>query len=126
MKFLKKVTEFSKLAQAFNGYYPFLNETKSNSEATVDDLFILAWLGRKEIIDRMEEYKWNLNSKIKVPSFPSNDATLGQLFNLTIGELVVLSEENDCVNEITEILDRGELFYSLESRIPKYIKGMIT
>jgi len=127
MKFFKKSLEYNKLAQAFNGQYQMLQNLMDNpnTEDFTNDLFILAYIGRKEILSRMEEYNWNMNGRIVVPMMPGNQKTLVYAYQQTIGKLMAFSEEHGYYNEVQDILDGGELFHEFDKSIPEHIKKML-
>lgn len=127
MKFLKKGLEYNKLAKAFNGHYQMLQEliSKSQHEDIGNDLFILSYIGRKEIIDRMEEYKWNMNGPIVVPMMPGDRKTIAFAFQQTIGKLIELGESEGYSEEVQEILDKGNLYFELDKSIPEFMKKIM-
>lgn len=127
MKFFKKGLEYNKLAQAFNGHYQMLQQIipKSQHEDVRDDLFLLAFIGRKEIIDRMEEYNWNMNGPIVIPMMPGQRKTLAYAFQQTIGKLMELGETTGYSEQIQEILDKGTLYFELDKSIPDFMKKMM-
>lgn len=127
MKFLKKGLEYNKLAQAFNGHYQMLQQLipKSQTEDVRDDIFLLAYIGRKEIIDRMEEYNWNMNGSIVIPMMPGHKKTLVFAFQQTIGKLMELGETEGYSEEVQEILDKGSLYFELDRTIPDFMKKMM-
>ena len=127
MKFLQKAVEYNKLAKAFNGYYQMLQNlmTETDSEDFQESLFVVAFIGRKEIIVRIEEYNWNMNNRIVIPMMPSNQKTLAYAFQQTIGRLMTLSEEQGYYSQVQQILDGGELYHYLDRNIPDFIKKLM-
>ena len=125
MNFFKRGLEYNKLAKAFNGYYQMLQPLveKSNYEDIKDDLFIMAFLARKEIIDRMEAINYKLTTRIVVPMMPGNNKTLEYAYLQTVGKIMTLSESQGYSSEIQEILDKGELYFELEKTIPSHLKS---
>ncbi len=121
MNFFKKGLEYNKLAQAFNGLYQMIQETiqKAQYNDVRDDLFAIAYVGRKEIIDRMDEYNWSLETSIVIPMMPGQRTTLLFAYQQTIGKLIELSEIEGYLNEIEEILDKGNLFFELSKTFSK-------
>ena len=73
MKFFKKGIELNNLAKYFSMVYLQLNELElkiknaKDKESYLEDLFVLAYISRKEIIDRIEEYKWSWTTPIMMP-----------------------------------------------------------
>jgi len=127
MKLFKKPLEYNKLAQAFNGQYQMLQNLLSNPDADnlQDDLFTLAYIGRREILNRMEEYNWKLNGRIVIPMMPGNKKTLADAYQNTIGKLLSFSEELGYYSQVKDILDGGQLYEEFEQNIPEHIKKML-
>lgn len=127
MKLFRKPLEYNKLAQSFNGQYQMLENLKSNpnTESFINDLFVLAYIGRREILNRMEEFNWNMNGRIVIPMMPGNKKTLAYAYQQTIGKLIEFSEEKGYYDEVKEILDGGELYHEFEKSIPEHIKRML-
>ena len=134
MKFFKKVTEFNNLAKGFNGVYQMINEleAKINNHYSTDysefeeDLFFLAYLSRNVILNRIEIYNWDMNSRIIVPMIYKGYSTLIFVYQETIGRIYVLSEKLLVSDEVNEILDKGNAYYEVDKIIPSHIKHMIT
>lgn len=127
MKFLRKSLEYNKLAQAFNGQYQMLQNLLSNPDAEdfENDLLTLAYIGRREILNRMEEYNWKMNGRIVVPMMPGNQKTLADAYQNTIGRLLSFSEEKGYYSEVKDILDGGELYGEFDQNIPEHLKKML-
>ena len=125
MSIFTKSLEYKKLAKAFNGNYQMLQSIilKSENEGIKDDLNILAYLSRKEIMDRMEKYNWSMNNRISIPSMPGDKKTLIYAFNQTIGKMTELALLNDYSEEVEEILEKGSLFFAIDESIPEHIKA---
>ncbi len=126
MNFFKKGVEYKKLATAFNGLYLMLLDFGENSENEYshEDLFALAYIGRREVIDRLENYNWNIGNAIMVPSISRRKISLAYAIQQTITKIVELSEELLLYAEIKEILDKKDLYYEIENRMPTYIKNI--
>lgn len=127
MNFFQKALEYSKLAKGFNGYYLMLQQVieKSMYGNIVEDLLIIALIGRIEIIDRMELINYKLTTKIVVPMLPGENKTLGYAYQQTIVRLMEIAENQGCSEYVNEILDKGELFYELEKTIPDHFRKMM-
>lgn len=127
MRFLTKALEYNKLAKAFNGHYLMLSKAlgEASNKDIKDDLLILAYLGRREIIDRIEEYQWQMGTKIIVPMMPGDKKTLGYAFEQTIGKLMKVADQEGCGNQVIQILDKKEIYYKLDDSLPEFLKNMI-
>lgn len=127
MNFFKKGLEYNKLAQAFNGHYQMLQQVieKSKHEDVAVDIHILAFIGRKEIIDRMEIINYKMETRIIVPMMPGENKTLAYAYHQTIGVLMELGMNQGCLEKVQNILDKGDLYFELEKTIPSHIKTMM-
>lgn len=133
MNFFKKGIEYNRLAQAFNGIYVMLNEleVKTKDKYSYDradleqESFFIGYLCRKEILDRMDEYKWGMISPIFVPMISNGRITLTFAFQQTIGRLYYLSDSLSISQEINEILERGRAYHEIESSVPPHLKNKL-
>lgn len=125
MAFLEKGLEYNKLAKAFNSIYLMLQQLISkieNEPIEVVELYLLAYIGRKEIIDRMDKYNWDLYGPIVIPMMPGYKKTLSYAYQQTIGKIEDISEQEYCSDEVQEILNKGEFYYELDRNIPDEMK----
>ena len=130
MNFLKRGLEYNRLAKIFNGTYVMINElevkVKNNEDEIHQDFFILAYLCRKEIIDRMEEYNWSMSTPIVIQMMSKGRLTLLFAYQQTIGRLLILSNELGLSDEVQEILDKGNAYFEIDNALPLNIKNMLT
>ena len=126
MNFFRKSIEYHKLAQAFSGLYIMVNETETKIKnpyiETPDaesDLSFLAFIARNEILDRLDEFNWDMMSPIYIPNISNGKITITFAFQQTVGRLFNLSSELGNSDVINEILDRGKRYYELEMTIPE-------
>jgi len=89
-----------------------------------EELFLIAYLCRNEILDRMEEYGWAMASPIVVPMMSKGRLTLNFAFQQTIGRLYSIAEKLFLSDELNDILDKGDYYYKLDSSIPIHIKNI--
>ncbi|MFH2142618.1 MAG: hypothetical protein ABIJ97_09365 [Bacteroidota bacterium] len=88
MTIFKKGIEYNNLAQGFNALYVMINEieVKIQNQSSDDyselyeEIFFLAYLCRREILDRMETYNWDLATPIIVPMISKGKLTLTFVF----------------------------------------------
>lgn len=122
--FFSKLKEYNKLAKAFNGLYPMVDNLflTMGGDDFVTDLYTAAYIGRREITSKMEKYNWNMNGKIVVPMIPKNNLTLSSAYEETIGKLITISKAIGCYSDVKEILDGGELYTEFEQNLPEHIK----
>lgn len=132
MKFFKKGIAYNDLAKSFNAFCLMLTELKekiSNSnveeaEQYFQELYIIAFVGRNEIIEKMNEFNWSMNTPIVVPALSNKRQPLAFAFQHTIGELTKLSDTLGILEEINEILDKKSLYYQIEELVPTYLKNL--
>lgn len=133
MKFFKRGIEFNNLAKGFNGIYVLINELEvkiqnnysSDYSEFEQDLMISAYLCRKEILDRMEEYHWEFASLIIVPLISKGRIPLTFAFQKTVGRLYSLAEKVSLSDKVKEILEKEDAFYEIDRSIPNQIKNML-
>lgn len=120
----KKIIEFQKLAKAFNGFFLMMQDAllKSENEDVKEDLLVIAYIGRKEIIDRLQKYKWRMTASIFIPMMPEKKKTIALAYQQTIGELMTLSANEGYLEDVQEVLDKGSLYYDLERSIPQHVR----
>lgn len=134
MIFFKKGIEFNNLAKGFNGTFVMINELETKIQHSYSndysefeqDLLILAYLCRKEILDRMEEYNWSMGSPIIVPMMSKGRLTVTFAFQQTVGRLYSLAEKLSLSDEINEVLDKGNAYFEIDRAIPNHVKNLLT
>ena len=126
-EFLKRGTEFHEIAKSFNSFNLLLNQTiaKSQTEDITQNLYFLAYMGRLELLDRFYEYKWPLNTLIIVPSISNTRIPLKEAFSMTITRLLATADASNDLDEVTEILEKGQLYHDLDKSIPEFMKKMM-
>jgi hypothetical protein len=123
-KSLKKINEYSLLGHSMNHIAIMLNEfiEKYNNSDGEDDfkenLYLIAYLARNGIIDRMEEYDWNMEGPILVPAINSNNISLFYAYGKTVLLLNSISLELDLNYEVKSILNKESAYYEFEKLIP--------
>lgn len=125
--FIQKGLEYNKLAKAFNGNYIMLHTAIQSSNSGVNiipDIYILAYLGRKEILDRIDKYKWNMNSPIAIPMISSSRITLLMAYQATIGEVMRIASEKGILDKTSEILEGGPAYFEMDRTVPASYKNM--
>jgi len=133
MKFLKKGIEFNNLAKGFNGTYIMINEleVKIKNHDEIDysdfheDFFIVAYLCRREIIDRLETYGWGMHSPLMIPMMSRGRVTLLFAYQQTVGRLMEIANTAYLSDEVRDILDKGETYYEIDRIIPPQIKNSL-
>jgi hypothetical protein len=123
-KSLKKIQEYTKLGQSMNSVSQMLtmllNKHKGghNSMDLKEEIYIISYVARKGILDRMDEYEWNLEGPILVPVINSKNITLFHAYNNTISLIKSLSIELGFAPEVESILKKETCYYEFERLFP--------
>ena len=121
--FLKVGKAFNDLAKAMNGMNSMLDELIPKIERSYDysefgeEVLILAYIGRKGILNRMEEYNWGLDAKIIVPTIDRGRITLMYAYTRTIGRLQMIATKLELSELVEDIMAKGETYYELENKL---------
>jgi hypothetical protein len=130
MGFFTKAIEYNKMAKALGALFVMANELASKVEENKEvdyseDLFLLAYLSRIEIVDRVEEYKWGMLNKITVPLISKSTITLMHAFNQTIGFISLIATNINMLEKVQNILEKGERYNEMDKKIPSHLKNML-
>ena len=141
-KFLKRGTELVKLERAINRIYVMLDqlmpkiENSNNHSEFIEDIGIIAYVAKKGVIDRIEEFDLSMDMKIWMhPNklfkeyyseiLLDERMTLSAAFNLTIVKIIDISREIGMNDLVENILDKREDFYKFDILIPDELKRNI-
>lgn len=125
-KSIKKINEYVKLGHSMNAVSFMLKELmekyqiNNESENFNEEIFIIAYVARKGILDRLDEYEWNMEGPILVPSINPNNISLLYAYSKTILQIKALSVELDLSYEVDNILEKKEGFFEFEQILPDY------
>lgn len=129
--FLKTGIEFNNLAKSMNGMnvmmqelIPKIERSYDHSEFT-DDILVLAFIARKGVLDRMEQYNWSMNTKIIVPTIDNGRITLMYAFSQTIGKLKMIAAQLELTELVEEVMVKGDAYYQIESNLSSEIAKYI-
>jgi len=134
MNFFKKIANINSLVKGFNGTYLMINELESNinNHYSTDysefeeDLYILSYLCRNVILDKMELYNWSMETSIIVPMISKKYITIIIAYQQTIGRIYALGERLSVLDNVNNILDKGDFYNKIDTTIPKHIKFMFS
>jgi len=126
----KKKQEENKLAKTISEVSKLLKIIDNNSKSlltTADrkQLLYIAYICKVGILDRLEKCSWlDKNSLIGIPinSFDKAAITIAEGLGMTMYKLSeIVSNINDIglENKMTEIFEKGKLFYEIEKEIPQ-------
>lgn len=125
MGLLKSIRGINELAQAFNGVYQMLQPFVNSQEICFqEDLFSIAYICRKEIIDRIDSCNFRMEALIIVPMISSTSVTILNAYQQTIGQLFAISAEKGYLEDVSEILEKGELYTTVENKIAESLRNM--
>lgn len=103
----KGVIEFKDLGKSISYVYVELDKIENNNfsyDDTIDRLEHLAYQSKKEILDPIEEFDWEISTKIALDNLPFQRVTLIFALNKTVGRLILLSDKHNISNQISNIL----------------------
>lgn len=91
-----------------------------------EDLYILAYMCRKGIIDRIQQnsYMYNPNIMIAIPLglIRFKRVAMFNALQMTVGKVEQLASQDSEVERVVEdILDKGDFYYKIENLIPNDI-----
>lgn len=118
--------QYQKLAESINGCYLMLQDIKNEiriGNENPDHLFYVCYLVRGEILDRIDKYKWNLNTPIIVPMMPGENKTLQIVLNILKQNINSCAQNISYYNECHEILRKDDFYFYFESGIPPNAKS---
>ena len=125
----KRGREFNKLAKALNSLFVMLNELdyKINNNLSVncsaykEEIFIVAYLAKRAVIERIKDYKWPDASPIIVPYISKSFVTLKFASNQLFDKINTLSEKMNLNEEVKNIINKGNYYYQIEKVVPELI-----
>lgn len=116
-KYLKAGFAFNKVATTMNRIVSMLNDLIPKIESGrfpdsefKEDIAILAYVARKGIIDRLEEYDFTMDAKITVTAISSNKISLLEAYTKTVGTVMQIAERVNMSKMCENILEKNRLF----------------
>jgi len=92
------------------------------------DLIYLAYICKLGILDRIENNNWDIGKPIAIPTglFSVNKITLKIGLEITIGKLAeIASLDLELEEQMTEIFNRGNLYYQIKNELPDNFKSIM-
>ena len=125
--FLKPGIEFNNLAKAMNGLNVMIQSitpklTHFDPIEIEEEVLIMAYICRKGILDRLEQYNWPITSMITVPTIEKNRITLAYALQQTIGKVSLIADQIGLTKAVQEIFEKGKSYYEIENSLPSHIK----
>ena len=127
----KGTKEFYHLGNTFDLVYqvlmdliPKVQHASDKSEHN-EAVMTMAYACKVGINNRLDKYEWPLHSGIYVPSISKNNVTIFVAISKTVAVVEALARSMDLHDEVTQILDGGELFHFFDRMSPRVFKDRI-
>lgn len=123
-KALKGGFAFNDIAKAMNRIVPMLHdliseiEDDSSGSDFKEQMVVIAYFARRDIIDIVEEYGFTMDAKILVTSISSNRISLMEAFIKTVGTLQQIASQLGLSDLCEQILEKKKAYYDLEKAFP--------
>lgn len=130
MGFLSKLAQGTKILNRISNSVSNVKELLDNAEYkenSIENYFFAAWVCRVGIIDNIEKLKFPMTAKISVNIKGHNTImTLAEALAMTVGKLCFIAADigGEVEDAISDILDKGKLFYDIDRAIPTKKKTM--
>jgi hypothetical protein len=120
-----------KMMKAMNAMHMGLKELEQkigmgydHSEFT-EEVLILAFMARKGVQDRMDEYQWLGHAPVHVQSISDDYIQLDFALSETIGKLNSIARSLEMKDLVEDIMAKGDGYSQVLKIIPKYIMNDI-
>lgn len=126
-KFLSAGIEFVYVGKVMNKMVDLIKhinlkiDAGYTSDELAGDVLMLAYMARKGVIDRIEEYNWTLDVKITIFSISNSRVTLLYAYSETVGKLYIIATQLGMVDEVQNVLEKGKKYYEIEKVLPASI-----
>ncbi|MDD2563596.1 MAG: hypothetical protein PHU27_05220 [Salinivirgaceae bacterium] len=98
--------------------------SKNNYEELFEELFLIAFLYRRDVIDNLEKNIFNLYRKIYVPAISDEKILLNDMHYRMMTSIINIAEFFNLLNEVNNVLEKKSLFYEVEIGLSKYNKPL--
>jgi hypothetical protein len=121
IKSLTKIQEYVKLGHSMNSVSLMLTtfkktyENRDENETFGENLYIIAYVARKGILDRLDEFNWTMEGPILIPSINQNNISLFEAYTKTISQLKSISSELSFLTQVESILHKEQGYYEFEN-----------
>lgn len=129
--FIKRTKDFHNLGKTFDLVYQALIELilkvqhASDKSEHNEAVMTLAYACKAGINDRLEKHEWPLHSGIYIPSISRNNVTIFVAISKTVSVVEALAHSMDLRDEVSQIMEGGELFRMFDSMCPQVFKDRI-
>jgi hypothetical protein len=123
MRFFKSGIDLSKIAKAIDGLNLMIKEITTRIDRAYeysefkDEICVLAFIARRDIIDLIEENNWSMDIKIMVSSFDERRITLISGHSQTVVQIQQIADNIGFHDIVEEIMNKGNSYYYLEKLI---------
>jgi hypothetical protein len=127
----KGTKDFAAMSNSFDAVHQMIQEIAPKFDSAIDKsefkeyFCALAYMCRAGIMDRLEKYEWPLTSEVFVPSISNKNVTIYVALTKTKYVVLTAGAMVGAMNEINEIMNKGELFHTLDRRMPVQIKSKL-
>lgn len=131
MRLFKSGNDLSKVAKSIDGLNLMIKDIIPKIEKSYEysdfkeDIFILAYIGRKNVIDLIEKNNWSKDMKIMVSTFEKRRIPLIMGYSQTIDQIQLIANHTGYQSVVEDILEKGNSFYELENQLPKEVLNKI-
>jgi hypothetical protein len=131
MRLFKSGKDLSKVAKSIDGLNLMIQDIIPKIEKSheysdfKEDIFMLAYIGRKNVIDLMEENNWSMDIKVMVSTFEKRRIPLIMGYSQTIDQIQLIANHIGYQSVVEDILEKGNSFYELENQLPKEVLNKI-
>lgn len=131
MRLFKSGKDLSKVAKSIDGLNLMIQDIIPKIEKSheysdfKEDIFTLAYIGRKNVIDLIEENNWSMDIKIMVSTFEKRRIPLIMGYSQTIDQIQLIANHIGYQSVVEDILEKGNSFYELENQLPKEVLNKI-
>lgn len=131
MRFFKSGIDLSKIAKAIDGLNLMIKEVTPRIERAYDysefkeEICVLAYIARRDIIELIEDNNWSMDIKIMVSSFDERRITLISGYSQTVAQIQQIADNIGFHDIVEEIMNKGDAYYSLEKLITQELANTI-
>jgi hypothetical protein len=127
-KALKGGFAFNNIANAMNRIVPMLHdliseiENDSSGSDFKEEMVVIAYFSRRDILDIIEEHGFTMDAKILVTSISSNKISLTEALVKTVGTIQQIAAELGMSDLCEQILEKKKAYYDLEKTFPSLLQ----
>lgn len=115
--------EYQKLAEALHSFYQSFSALEDNPDefGLEGSIYFLSYVARVCVLDRIEIWKWGMDTPINVPIMPAYINTLGDALFNSVMAFQSFAESYGFSKQVEDIFRKGDLYFEVEAQIPAEI-----